>query len=136
MMPDEKSELLTLLSGHGTWCRDAEARDANGEPVQYDDPSAVAWDLTGALCRLFGWKRACTLFGQLDRGIHGKRRSFGWPAPDSEMEAMRALQNYNDRTGMTLEMIRDYVESIPTWKGITRQTQRSPTRDDSSSVCG
>jgi len=134
MMPDEKSELLTLLSGHGTWCRDAEARDASGEPVQFDDPSAVAWDLTGALCCLYGWQRACILFGQLDRHIHGKRRSFGWPPSDSEIEAMRALQVYNDRADTTLANLREQVATLPTWQGGARQDQKTPECGHRSAV--
>ncbi len=33
-----------LLEHRGKWCRDAEARDASGNAVSYDDDMAVAWD--------------------------------------------------------------------------------------------
>lgn len=97
MMPDEKTQLLALLEHHGKWCRDAEAHDANGDPVTYDDDAAVAWDITGALCRLFGWQRACVLFGQMERHIVGKRRTVGWPMRDTGIDAMKALQDFTTR---------------------------------------
>lgn len=121
MMPDEKAQLLTFLEHESRWCRDAEAHDAKGDAVRYDDAAAVAWDVTGALCRLFGWRRACVLFGQLDRHIHGKRVTIGWPARDSEMDAMAALQDFNDRVGTTFEMMRERIESMPVWHGNARR---------------
>ena len=99
MMPEEKEQLLALLDHERRWCRDAEAHDANSDAVHYNDGAAVAWDVTGALCRLFGWRRACVLFGQLDRHINGKRVANGWPARDVEMDAMGALQDFNDQSG-------------------------------------
>lgn len=120
MMPDEKTQLLALLEHHGKWCRDAEALDASGNGVVYDDDAAVAWDLTGALCRLFGWERACVLFGQLDRHIHGKRIMLGWPERDTEMDAMAALQEFNDRTDTTFALLRERIETMPVWQGSSR----------------
>ena len=58
MMPDGKALLLALLDHAGKWSRNAEALDASGNGVVYDDDAAVAWDITGALRRLFGWQRA------------------------------------------------------------------------------
>jgi len=114
-MPDEKAQLLALLDGAGKWCREAEAHDARGDPVTYDDAAAVAWDLTGALCRLFGWQRACVLFVQLDRHIHGRRSAFGWPRRDAEMDAMAALQSFNDRFDTTFASLRERIETMPVW---------------------
>jgi hypothetical protein len=113
----EKAQLLALLKHQGNWCRDAEAHDAGGEPVHYDDPSAVAWDITGALCRLFGWQRACALFRQFDRHVNGRRKEIGWPVRDAEMHAMGALQDFNDQVGMTFEVLRQRIESMPVWHG-------------------
>lgn len=120
VMPDEKEQLLALLEHEGTWCCDAEAHDANGDAVTYDDAAAVAWDITGALCRLFGWQRARVLFGQLDRHIHGKRMASGWPARDTELDAMVALQDFNDRADTTFEMLRERLETMPVWHGDRR----------------
>jgi hypothetical protein len=115
MMAEEKAEVLVLFEHADRWCRDAEAHDANGEAVHYDDESAVAWDITGGLCRLFGWQRACVLFGQVDRHIHGKRPVSGWPARDPELDAMVSLQAFNDREDTTFEMVRERLESMPVW---------------------
>jgi hypothetical protein len=119
MMPDEKERLLALLEDQAKWCRDAEARDADGHAVRFEDETAVAWDITGALCWLFGWKRACVLFGQLDRHINGRRVAVGWPAGDAEMRAMGALQDFNDRLDMTFDMMREQIETMPVWHGNT-----------------
>ena len=121
MMPEEKEQLLALLDHQRRWCRDAEAHDANSDAVRYDDDAAVAWDVTGALCRLFGWRRACVLFGQLERHINGKRVVIGWPAGDAEMDAMGALQDFNDRADMTFDMMRERIETMPVWQGNARR---------------
>lgn len=121
MMPEEKEQLLVLLDHERRWCRGAEAHDANSDAVHYDDDAAVAWDVTGALCRLFGWRRACVLFGQLDRHITGKRVAIGWPARDAEMDAMGALQDFNDQVDMTFDVVRERIETMPVWQGTTRR---------------
>jgi len=121
MMPEEKEQLLSFLDHERRWCRDAEARDANSDAVGYDDAAAVAWDVTGALCRLFGWQRACVLFGQLDRHINGKRVAIGWPARDAEMDAMCALQDFNDRVDKTFDVMRERIETILVWHGNVRR---------------
>jgi len=113
MMPDEKEQLLALLEHADKWCRHAEALDANGCGVVYDDDAAVAWDITGALCRLFGWQRACVLFGQLERHILGKRRTVGWPIHDTAVDAMAALQEFNDRADTTFDALRERIEAMP-----------------------
>jgi len=99
-MPNEKDMLLALLESEERWCQEAEARDKDGSPVRYDDATAVAWDITGALCHLFGWKRACALFRQLDRHIHGRNPEPIFPGT-SELRSMAALQDYNDRKDLT-----------------------------------
>lgn len=115
MTTEEKTQLLELLAHEGCWCRDAEATNAQGHPVRYDDPSAVAWDLTGALCRLFGWPRACVLFCQLDRHIHGKRYVPSWPVRDIEMDAMASLQQYNDGQEIPFAKVREQIATMPVW---------------------
>ena len=93
MTQDEKDKLLDLFSARGRWCQDAEARDASGSPVHYSDEAAVAWDITGGMCRLFGWERACELF------IHAADSTgqAGDAGPrDRAMVAMGALQDFND----------------------------------------
>ena len=122
MMPEEKQRLLALLDQQPRWCRDAEAHDSNGSAVQYDDEAAVAWGITGALCRLFGWQRACALFEQFDRHISGKRVGIGWPPCDTEMDAMRTLQEFNDRAGMTFSSLRKRIETMPVWHGKPRRS--------------
>jgi len=126
MMPEEKEQLLALFDHERRWCRDAEANDIHCDAVRYDDDAAVAWDVTGALCRLFGWQRACVLFGQLDRHIHGKRVAIGWPARDAEIDAMGALQDFNDQTDMTFDRVRERIETMPVWHGNPRGIGATP----------
>ena len=120
MMPEEKNLLLHLLVHRGKWSRNVEARNANGEPVTYDDETAVAWDITGALCHLFGWKRACVLFRQLERHLVGDRKSVKWPTPDPSIDAMRVLQDFNDKADTTFDLLRRRLENMPVWNGGSR----------------
>ncbi len=116
MMPNEKTQLLALWQHAGSWCRGAEARDANGEAVRFDDSTAVAWDITGALCRLFGWKRACVLFAQLERHLVGKPQvHVGESQPDPGIEAMKNLQDFNDRSETTFETLLEQIKAMPVW---------------------
>jgi len=102
MTPQEQQQLLALFDRGERWCQHAEARDRSGQPVSYDDEAAVAWDLTGALCRLFGWPRAGELFCELQRRLDGSRQTAreerrpAGPAQDPQMRAMAALQEFND----------------------------------------
>ena len=121
MTPEEKDRLLFLFENETKCYRDAEAHAANGDAVWYDDTQAVAWDITGALCQLFGWHRACVLFEQVDRHIHGKHLTMAWPPRDSELEAMLALQDYNDQPTTTFEILRGRLEAMPVWRGSPRE---------------
>lgn len=125
MMPDEKTRLLELLAHSGRWCQGVEAHDAQGDAVTYDDERAVAWDITGALCRLFGWERSRVLFEQLDRHVHGKRNTLGWPPRNVALDAMAALQEFNDRSETTFDLLRERIESMPVWHG-NRQEVDTP----------
>jgi len=128
MMLEEKRRLLELLDQEGKWCQHAEARDAHGLPVSCDADSAAAWDVTGALYQLFGEDRAAALYVQLDRHIHGKRRDFGWPPRDSELDAMEALQAFNDGADASFELVRSRLESMPVWSGDRSQRLVEPTQ--------
>ena len=61
------------------------------------------------------------LFGQLDRHINGKRSTLGWFARDAEMDAMSALQDFNDRVDMTFDLMRERIETMPVWHGNARR---------------
>jgi hypothetical protein len=109
MMQYEKERLLTLLGTSSNWCQHAEARDRRGHAVHYDDPAAIAWDLTGAVCVLFGWARALELFSQLERQLvgrkHAAKRSFGLQNKDPQICSMVAVQEFNDHTETTYEFV-------------------------------
>jgi hypothetical protein len=124
MMPAEKDKLIAFLDSEDRWCKDAEARDVEGNPVRYDDDAAVAWDITGALCRLFGWKRACVLFEQLDRHLHGRRQEATLHGT-TELRSMAALQDYNDRQEMTHAMLVESLRALPVWRGTVGDANRT-----------
>jgi len=117
-------QLLALLAPEQRWCRGAEARDADGNPVTFDNTRAAAWDITGALCTLFGWKRACELFRQLDRHIFGRKRLHIFNRC-REMNALAALQDYNDDRGTTYEMVVTRLRTMPVWRGPQRCPEKS-----------
>ncbi len=119
MIPEEKDKLLALFDSEQRWCQDVEASDSHGDPVKFHDPEAVAWDLTGALCRLFGWQRARVLFRQLDRHLCGKKQLKRFNR-DPAVDAMVALQEYNDRADTTFEILFLQLCNMPTWHGRKR----------------
>jgi hypothetical protein len=119
MTPLEQQQLLALFDRTERWCRHAEARDRLGQPVTYDDEAAVAWDLTGALCHLFGWERAAQLFCHLQSRLDGtgptgcpQQRSTG-PAHDPQLRAMAALQEFNDNARTNFEAVVALIRSAP-----------------------
>lgn len=122
MISDERERLVQFFDGGRCWCQHAEARDAEGNAVRYDDPAAVAWDLTGALCRLFGWSRATTLFGQLERHIEpGAGR--GRFQRDDVVDPMRTLQQFNDDNDMNFNRLSECLLSVPLWRGPARSVE-------------
>jgi len=125
MMPHEKEKLLALFDRKQRWCQDAEARDKAGNAVTFDDTRATAWDITGAICLLFGWRRGCELFRQLDRHISGQKRDH-WRNQKPEIDSLAALQDYNDDNETTYEMVVTQLQTMPVWRG---ERQR---RDNSS----
>ena len=124
MLSDEKDKLLALFESDKRWCQEAEARDAFGSPVKFHDPLATAWDITGAMCCLFGWKRAYTLFGPLERHIHKKRRLHGFNR-DAAIESMATLQDYNDSPETSFEVVLSLLETMPVWTGVSRPSNAS-----------
>ncbi len=111
MSPDEKDRLLALFDHESRWCQEAEARDAEGEPVHFDSEDAVAWDLVGALCRLFGWARATELFGQIAR--HLLSRIHRGYAASSSISAMAALVDFNDDPQLDFAILLVKLQRLP-----------------------
>ncbi|MHC5112087.1 MAG: hypothetical protein ACYTHJ_19670 [Planctomycetota bacterium] len=128
MFPVEKVKLVGLFATDANWCQGAEARDANGDAVKFDDPMAIAWDITGALCLLFGWTRARTLFGQFERHVNKTRRVPGFNR-DAAVESMVLLQAYYDRPDATFERFRGDLETMPVWEGGDRGSHGTTRKD-------
>ncbi len=124
MTRNEKDRLLSLFLLPTSWCKEMEACDSSGEPVHYDDPSAVAWDLTGGTCFLFGWDRARQLFPQLERHVLNGRRSA--LAPNAAIASMVALQEFNDRAETTHSMLAERIRTIPVWTRVLGDTPSTP----------
>jgi hypothetical protein len=112
LLAEEKARLLALFGERDRWCQDSEAGSEMGQPVHYDDPCAVAWDITGGMCLLFGLQRALELFPQFDRHVHQVKRSRWW-VTDSGIASMAALQDSNDDTSTTFEMMTGWVTNMP-----------------------
>lgn len=123
MTPEEKGQLLVLLGNAEQWCQQAEARDAQGDPVRFSASAAISWDITGALCRLFGWSRACVLFGQIERHLLGGKHPYRYNRVP-EIDSMVALQIHNDRADMTFETLLAQLASVPVWRGHPRPSEK------------
>lgn len=115
MTQDEKDRLLDLLDNEAKWCREADARDDQGNPVHYGDEAAVAWDIVGGMCRLFGWDRSCELFVVVAGNVAGARP--GDPDQDQGMRAMAAVQDFNDDPDTTYESVITKLRDIPISQG-------------------
>jgi hypothetical protein len=112
MYLDERDQLLALFSNPDHWCQHAEARTTSGAAVRYNDPEAAAWDLTGALYRLFGWQRACILFVQIDKHLL-HHRSLKWRVQDVHIESMLALQELNDHSTTDYQWLMHRLGNMP-----------------------
>lgn len=112
MDPQEKKQLIALLADARHWCQGAEAHDAAGQAVTYSDPDATAWDLTGAACHLFGWRRACELFLQIERHFQ-PRAGAGGAGREAEITAMVVLQSWNDDPRATHPELLALLERLP-----------------------
>lgn len=110
MMHTEKEKLLALFASKSQWCQRFEARDERGKPVRYNDEDAVAWDVVGGMCLLFGWKRACELFEQTGRQITGVKRGAG--LGDHAIAAMVALLDFNDRYDTSYDLVMSKLRNI------------------------
>ncbi len=126
MMANEKDRLLALFVRDTRWCQDAEARDVCGAAVRFSDPGATAWDITGAMCCLFGWKRACILFGQLERHIHKRRPFYG--NRNEAIQSMITLQAFNDRPETVFEFVIAMLKTMPVWAGVPRPSNGRAAR--------
>lgn len=120
MRSDELNELLKLFATSDHWCQGAEAKTVKGAPVKYSDPDAVAWDLTGALCFLFGWERACILFCQVDKHLL-RDRSLRWRVHDVQVESMLALQEMNDCPSTSYESLIKRLKAMRVFDPLPRQ---------------
>ncbi|UCC31169.1 MAG: hypothetical protein JSU86_02615 [Phycisphaerales bacterium] len=124
MTSDEKTQLLALFDNEGKWCQGCEALDSSGNAVRYDDETAVAWDIVGGVCHLFGWRRARELFGQLHRHISGRQRTHC--DPNEDISAMAALFDFNDAFETTYEKVVATLEGLPVWRGRSSSVEKNP----------
>lgn len=111
MTSQEEVQLLALLLDERHWCQSAEARRADRQPVAYSDPETIAWDLTGAVCHWFGWRRACELFIQIDRRPHA--RAGAARVGNAATTAMVSLQSWNDDPRMSHPELLAVLERLP-----------------------
>lgn len=118
MTQAEKDRLLALLDRPARWCQGAEARDARGEAVRYNAPEAVAWDIVGGMCYLFGWDRSLAIFAQAWRQI--TKRASGREAIAMDSTAVRWLQDFND------ESKTDYTLVITRLRGLRVRSEAPP----------
>lgn len=118
MKADEKIKLLEMFDSARKWCQGSEARNQAGDPIRYDDPTAVSWDLVGGMCHLFGWRRASSLFRQFHDSIVGHHSNL--PPNNEDIAAMSALIDFNDAENTSFESIIKAVQDMPVW------TQRIP----------
>lgn len=123
MTQREKQELLELFSIPANWCQEMEARNWEGHSVRYDDPSAVAWDLTGGVCHLFGWERATELFPLMDRYVTGKKPD--QRATNPGIASMISLQEFNDSSETSFEILLLRLQSIPVSNHVVSQNAES-----------
>lgn len=111
MTEREKKDLLDLFAIAANWCQETEARNWEGNSVRYDDPSAVAWDLTGGTCRLFGWDRAMELFPFMERHIVGRKPDQN--AANPGIASMVNLQEFNDSTDTSFDILHLRLQGLP-----------------------
>jgi len=114
MMQYEKDRMLALFENESRWCQSVEARDERGNPVHYNDQAATAWDVTGGMCFLFGWGRACKLFAQVGRHVTGLQRRRD--LCDRVMTSMVSLQDFNDSRDMTYDRVMAKLRDMPVYR--------------------
>ncbi len=119
MTEAEKAAILGLFCIPAKWCQGNEAANAAGDAVRYDDPTAVAWDLTGGICVLLGWERSLELFPQLEG--HCIQQPRGPEKARSGIASMIELQNFNDDANTTYEMVFERLQTIPVPIGRSRE---------------
>jgi len=104
---------LALFGEPRRWCREVDAVDSQGQSVHYDDENAVAWDVVGGMCHVFGWQRACELFALVSRHLVGPHSSHTFSRTD--MVAMDALQEFNDHADTTFDLVVTKLRQLPIW---------------------
>lgn len=117
MLQDEKDQLIAFFEPETNWCRGHDAIDDEGLVVHYDDENAVAWDLVGGICHLFGWKRACGLFEPMSRHVAKRRHRATAFERDTEMAAMASLLDFNDDDETTHAILMERLRALPVWRG-------------------
>ena len=118
MMQEEKDKLIEFFGDKRRWCKGLDAKDEQGESVHYDDEQAVAWDLVGGVCHLFGWPRALKLFEALSRHV-AHQRHLDSAFRGQSMAAMSSLLDFNDEKSTTHELIMTRLSDLPVWRGRT-----------------
>jgi hypothetical protein len=108
----EQDRFASFFDDARRWCQAAEARDDRGEPVAFSDQTAVAWDVAGALCRLFGWARAAELFPALARHVP-RLRQHERGGGAGAIDALVALQNWNDDPQTTHADVAALIRMLP-----------------------
>jgi hypothetical protein len=125
---------VALLLDAQRWCQGAAARDAGGQAVAYTDPTAAAWDITGAACRRFGLRRASALFVQIDCHLQG-RNAAGAAEDHEKIAAMVALPAWNDDARTTHGELVARLQTLPV-QGVAHggpgrpAQERVPERDE------
>lgn len=115
MKLEEKRTLLRIFSNEQSWCKHAEARDRRGNPVKYDDASAVSWDLVGGMCHAFGWKRASQLFAEMWNFDNAPSRRY-WTRQDKAYMAMAKMMDFNDHAETSFLNIVARIKDIKPWR--------------------
>lgn len=108
MTTDKEKVLRAAEIVETNWTQGSNARDAKGNRVLWDDPTAVSFCMLGAMHKAsfgpFGNDQDSPIFKQLQLFV---RRRHGTPFP----------WQFNDRDGTTAEMVatelRDFAETLP-----------------------
>lgn len=131
MTEHEKQELLNMFAVPGNWCQESEARNWRGESVPYDDPGAVAWDLTGGVCRLFGWDRAIELFPLMEPHMTGRKHEPRQTNPG--IASMAALQDFNDSSDTSYDILLLRLQNLPA-RGNAREVADAPAESTATGL--
>lgn len=112
----EVTKLIRLIGRTSQWCRAAEARDPEGRPVCYDDPTADSWSLDGAFFRVMGPARAMDQMVSFTAHILGQSEHRFLPSRNPAALALSVLKDYNDLVADFLH-IRIRLRDLPVEPG-------------------